>query len=385
MQPAAIVPQVGVVDIRADVKGVVGLQQLPPTRIDPAQDGPGQEHADGFAADEAGADDALPDGDQVAQIQVLLRQGQDPFLAAENHLGQGAEDLLGLVPHVLAALQPLPDPLGVEEGPVPLAQPKMHRIQPRPGLGGEDLGDGGTVGDGREAVAFPDMEHVHGRRIAVLHLGGLDIDLALVAVNLGEDLSGAGDGPGGLGGVGVAQQGEVGQGLQVEDVGAGEHEEIAQHAIAGPGLGQGREAVEDEEGPAPGLADLGAHLGDEALETDGDIDLPHLPMVGLPQQGRMIREAEVDQPAALLVRRPAIGRDQGGEIGDVVQMPDQVVPGQQATEDAIQGGDAGAEVGFDHAVTCGARGAERDGAEKDGNLVSGFTGTSSRGAASGNT
>ena len=81
-------------------------------------------------------------------------------------------------------------------------------------------------------------------------------------------------------------------------------------------------------------------------------------MIGLPQQRGVIGEAEVDQSPSLLVRRPAIGRDQRGKIGDIVQMPDQIVAGQQAAEDAIQGGDAGAEMGFDHAVTCETEGAE---------------------------
>ena len=69
--------------------------------------------------------------------------------------------------------------------------------------------------------------------------------------------------------VAVAQQREVGQRLQVVDVRAGEHEEVAQHPVAAPVLRQRREAVEDEVRPAARLADHAVDLGDELLEAGG--------------------------------------------------------------------------------------------------------------------
>ena len=185
MEPAAVIHQVGIEDVGTDEEGVVGLQQLPPAGVHLAQDGPRQQHAHGFAADETRTYDSLPDGQQVAEVEIFFGQTQDALLAAEDHLRQGAKHLPGLLAQILAPLLLLPDPLRLQEGAVPLAQSEMHGVEARPGLGGQDLRDGGAVRDRREVVALPDMQHVHGRRVAMFDLARLDIDLALAAIDLG--------------------------------------------------------------------------------------------------------------------------------------------------------------------------------------------------------
>ena len=65
----------------------------------------------------------------------------------------------------------------------------------------------------------------------------------------------------------------------------------------------------------------------------------------------MVGEAEINQSAPFFPRRPAIGRHQGREIRNVIDVPDEVIARQQAPEDAVEGRDARAEVGFDHADT----------------------------------
>ena len=99
------------------------------------------------------------------------------------------------------------------------------------------------------------------------------------------------------------------------------------------------------------LADFRPDLGDKSLKAQGDIQMTNLARVALLEQRGVIGVAEVNQPAPLFARRPAIGRHQGHEISDVIDMPDQVVTGQQTPEDAVEGRDAGAEVGFDHTDT----------------------------------
>ena len=141
---------------------------------------------------------------------------------------------------------------------------------------GEDLGDDGAGGDGLELIASPDVEHVHGGRVALLHLDRPHVDLVLVAVGVQEELRGVLDGAQGVGGVVVAVHGEVGDGLQVEEVGAGEHEEVGQHLVGVPVDGQAGEAVEDVEGAVPGLFDHGVDGGDEVLEALLGVELVDL-------------------------------------------------------------------------------------------------------------
>ena len=116
-------------------------------------------------------------------------------------------------------------------------------------------------------------------------LARLDIDLALATIDLGQNLSGVRDGTRGLHRVGVALEREIGQGLQVEDVGTGQHEEITEHPVAGPGLGQGGQAVEQEEGTATRLADLRPDLGNKPLKAQGDIQVADLARIALLEQG----------------------------------------------------------------------------------------------------
>ena len=324
------------------------LEQRAPARILLAQDGACEEHADRLAADEAGADHPLPDPQHVAEVEIGLRQLQDPLVLGERHAQQGAKQLPRVHRRLLPTLQHLPDPLGQQERAVPLAEAEAHGVESRPGLLGQDLRDDGAVRDRAEVLALPRVQHVHGRRVAVLHLARLDVDQALVPVHVGHDLRGVRDGPGGLRRVQAAQDRKVRERLHVVDVRAGEHEEVAEHAVARPGLGEVGKAVEDEERAAPRLADRRPHAGDETLEPVGDVQLAHLRAVPSLQQRGVPGEAQVDELAPGLARRIAAGGHQGREVVDVIDLPDQVVAGQQPTKYPVEGGDAGAEGGFDH-------------------------------------
>ena len=80
----------------------------------------------------------------------------------------------------------------------------------------------------------------------------MDVELPLVPIDVHKNLRRLGDGRRGVERMAVAEQGEIGHRLLLEDERAGEHEEIAQHPVAAPVFGQVGEAIEDEERPRPG-------------------------------------------------------------------------------------------------------------------------------------
>ncbi len=172
----------------------------------------------------------------------------------------------------------------------------------------------------------------------MLDFVGLEVQGALVTVHVKEDLRGSRDGSGRLKRMHAPQQREVGQRFQVIHVGAGEHEEVAQHPVAGPRLGQRRQAVEQHKRPASRLADGAADLRDELFEADGTLQLANRGPVARGGQRRVLRETEVEQPPAGTLRGPAVRRCKRREILDRIDLPHQVVAGQQTAEHSVQRG-----------------------------------------------
>ncbi len=170
----------------------------------------------------------------------------------------------------------------------------------------------------------------------------------LMPVDVEEDLRRSGDGRGGLEGMGVAEQRKIGQRFQVVDVGAGEHEEVAQHPVAAPLLGQRRQAVEDEERAPARLANHAVDLRDELLEPRRTVQLADGHAVSGRNQRRMLGEAEVDQAAARVPGGLAVRAHERSEVLDRVHLPDQVVARQQSPEHPVQRGHPRAEIGIDH-------------------------------------
>ena len=94
--PAAVLHQVSVKHVRADVERVVAFQQFLPFRVGLLQDGPRQQHAERLAADQARADHPLHDFHQVRQIEILLGQLLESLVARHDHLHQAIEEFLRL-------------------------------------------------------------------------------------------------------------------------------------------------------------------------------------------------------------------------------------------------------------------------------------------------
>ena len=91
---------------------------------------------------------------------------------------------------------------------IPFAQPQADGFQAGPGPSGKDFGDGRTFRDRQKLVAVPMVQHVHRGRVALLHLGRMEIELPLVPVDIDEDLRGLGDRGRGVKAVAVAEQAE---------------------------------------------------------------------------------------------------------------------------------------------------------------------------------
>ena len=146
----------------------------------------------------------------------------------------------------------------------------------------------------------------------LIDLERVDVAAAVVPMNIDHDLSGAGDGVGGHRGMMVAQQGEIGDGVQTVKKRTGQHEKIAEHAVAVPVHGQFGQAVEDITGAAARLFDMIESGGDKPLETVFRVQVVDLhPGVPGRDQGAMAGKPEIDQRLAL----PGGGGDKGGDQG----------------------------------------------------------------------
>ena len=217
--PAAVAHEEGVEHVARDVERVVDFEEIAPARVGFLHDGAGKQHAHGLAADQAGADHAAADLDHVVQREMLLRKLQDAVVAGDRHAQQTAEHLPGLFLDPLVALQGVEHLLRVDEGAGPRAETVTGAVEREAPAGGQDFGVGVAVEHGIEGVAVAGVHHVHGGRRAVLHLEGVDVVPAVVAMHVDENLGRVADGAGRVDAVVIAQQAEIGHGVEVVEVG----------------------------------------------------------------------------------------------------------------------------------------------------------------------
>ena len=138
----------------------------------------------------------------------------------------------------------------------------------------------------------------------------------------------------------MTQHAEVGHRVEVEEPRAGQSEEVAEHAVRKPGLGEIRQAVEDVHGLAAGGLDHRMHLVDEGVEAVLGARGEHLGPAVIPEQRRMRGEAEIDQPPPLRARRPRIGQHECAIVVQRLHLPDDVVAARHAAEHRVQAGQA---------------------------------------------
>ena len=295
--PTAVGDDVGIEHIRADVEGIVGLavgSVLVDLRL---RDLPRQQHAAGLAADGAAADHAVPEQEVVRRREIGLDQPLEVFV-----LGHGAVDDLLL--HLRREL-----PRGIRrschvEEPVVavdvlvlvlLADLLDRLIVPA---------DADAVVDQLEFAGAPAVAvgHEHGVRVAPPHLQRVEVDPFPVGAHVQQKLGRLPDAGDGVEGMPAPQHGEVGHRVQLEQVRAGDAEEVAHHQVGVPHRLKLRQAVEHVEGVPARAGDLVVDGHGEGLEARVRIELHHLNAGQVVQYRRMLGEADVEYVPPVLLR-----------------------------------------------------------------------------------
>ncbi len=170
----------------------------------------------------------------------------------------------------------------------------------------------------------------------MLNLEGTDVERPVVAVHVQQELRGVTDRAGRVRGVTVPEQPEVGDGLEIVQVGTGEREEVAEHLVGVPVDGEVGEAVEEVEGAPPRLLDHAMDVGNEVLEAVLRLQVMDLGPEVVRKEWLVLGEAEVDQPPPGAHGRLAVGLGEGQVVLDPVHLPDDIVAGEDALQQAVE-------------------------------------------------
>ncbi len=141
----------------------------------------------------------------------------------------------------------------------------------------------------------------------------------------------------------VFQQREIGDRVQLVQVRACDHEEVAQHPVAEPVCRQVRQAVEDVKGAHPLAFDHIEDASEKPLEPVLGIEGVNLSLRARRQERRVRSEAEVDEAAPEASRLAAERLQQWLVVLEAVHFPNHVVTRPQALEDAVQARASGAQ------------------------------------------
>ena len=184
----------------------------------------------------------------------------------DQHAQQLVDEGLNVFPRLFASLQRSVHFFGSREDAAPDTQPFAGAPLPVPGRLGKNLCVLATPCYGEEPIALPGVEHVHGARMTSLDLSWADVESLLMAIDIDDDLGGLGDRPGGVEGMDIPEEGEIGQAAMVQYVGADQHEEVAEHSIAGPIHSEVGQTIEEVVGAWPGFLDHALEFAYEGLE-----------------------------------------------------------------------------------------------------------------------
>ena len=312
------------------------LEDLGRSLVAPAENGSGQQHSQRLSADQPGADHAPPDLHDVLEGEVALCELEHPFVARYHHAQQPIQQGLSRFRSSAAASDRLEQSLRLNERALPGAGADLGIEPPAPFPGGQDRGNDGARGDRLELVALPDMEHLHGRRIAMLDLERADVERLVMTVHVQQELRRLRDCARRVGRVAVPQQSEVGDGFEIVEVRAREHEEVAEHLVGVPVGRKVGKTVEEVEGSPSGLFDHAVYVCDEALEAGLRMKLVNLRSEIGREKRLVFCEPEVDQSSLRALRRLAVRRGKGQVVLDRVHLPDDVVAGQNAFQHSVQ-------------------------------------------------
>ena len=155
----------------------------------------------------------------------------------------------------------------------------------------------------------------------------MDVELAAMVVDVEQDLRGLGHRIDRVAGMMALQQREVGDGLDVEQIRAGQHEEIAEHLVAVPIRREVREKIEEVVPAGAFASDDVMDLGDQGLEPVFRAEHVHRDAWSRLHQRRVPRKAEVGQPMAACHRVRHVRPDKRDVVVDRRHAPHDVVAG----------------------------------------------------------
>jgi hypothetical protein len=177
----------------------------------------------------------------------------------------------------------------------------------------------------------------------------LDLALVVRVMHVDQDLGGLTDPRQCDMRVALGLQREIGDGVQLEQVGADHPEEIAHHVVGGPGREEIRQAVTDVERAAPVVRDQLVDLDGKGLEPALRFQPHRADARPFRYEGIVMSEPQVDDLPPLRRSGGNEGLHEAAVVFDVVHAPDHVVTDTQPVEDGVEALDSG---GNDRGWTC---------------------------------
>ena len=275
---------------------------------------------------------------------MLLGELEDTPASSSQHPQQLVDEGLDVFLWLFTLLQRSVHFLRSREDAAPDAKALVGAPLSVPGRPRKNLCVLATACYGEELITLPGVEHVHGARMTSLDLSRTDIQGLLMAIDVDEDLGGIDYRPGGVGGMDIPEKGEVGQAAMVQYVRADQHEEVAEHSIAGPIHGEVGQTIEEVVGTWPGFFDDALEFTDQGLEPLSELKRVCFYAWGIRNQRTMLGEAEVDEAYAGLPGALTVGIHEWPVVLDGVDLPYDIVSRDHATQDAVEIGEPRSEL-----------------------------------------
>ena len=326
--PEIIVHDIGIIEVRPYIEGIMWFQDFADVRFPVADDRSGQQHAAGFTADHAGPDHVVPYGKIILGRKMLF----DHF----THLRiPGHHDIAHLITvlcdiHAAVAQQSGPAeefipgigilllcrPLGLAQGKIETAG--LHAVQNRPEM---------------SVFGIVDMGQEHGVGIPVPYLFRTDINILFVRVDIKEKLGGIQDLVDGLHGMPASDDRKEGDGIQDKEEGACDSEEIPHHKVRGPGRLQFRKTVKYIESVIAFLFNYVMYGDRKVLKSVGQGNINPFDLRALLYKGFMAGKPEIDNIPAVGDSLPDIRLHEQLKVGQFRHTPYHVV----TQPDVVQG------------------------------------------------
>jgi len=301
------------------------------------EDLPGQDHPCRLAPDASRPDQPIVHGQKVVQVDVSSRDLHELRAGPEGHTEQVVPQsrLLGAggVREVVPCLFQLAH---TAVKPVPRRRPRRARRAQRMAVErGEKLR---RLAAFEQRNAFAVRVHVrqeHRRAVAVQGLQRVKQHMSVVVKHVHEHLRCVADAGNGLVHVLAPHQCEIGDRIELVQVGACHPEEVRQRVVRLPVGYQPGQTVEDVEHLPAELRDAVVDLLRERVEAHGGVDLHHFHSGEVLQHRIVTPETHIDQPVAgpLRLRRESLR--QAVVVPHIVHLPDDVVSRQDGVQHPV--------------------------------------------------